>query len=281
MHLVITGPTSGIGAEKVKALAPKFTKIFLLVRDMEKARTLVNNLNSQDKADKFILVYCDLADLASVKKAAAEIAKHTDSVDVLINNAGGIFPEKTTTKDQLELTFSANHLGHFLLTLQLMPLLTHNSGARIINVSSEAHKAASVDLNDLQFEKGYSSFKAYANAKLFNILFTKSLAEKFGDQHIEAYALHPGVVNTNFGQQSKGFFKLLLSLFKPFMISPKKGAETGIFLASVNKVPGKNGDYFKKSKVSSASKKAESKKLRDQIWDRSEKLVKAITENRA
>ncbi|MFO7823551.1 MAG: SDR family NAD(P)-dependent oxidoreductase [Cyclobacterium sp.] len=276
MLLAITGPTSGIGVEKVKALAPKFDQVFLLVRDIEKAKALVKKISTEDTAGKFIPVFCDLADLASVKKAAEVIRTHTDSIDVLINNAGGIFPERTTTKDELELTFSANHLGHFLLTKELMPLLTNGNGARIINVSSEAHKAASVNLNDLQFEKGYSSFKAYGNAKLFNILFTKSLAEKFGEQHIEAYALHPGVVNTNFGQQSKGFFKLLISLFKPFMISPGKGAETGIFLASTAEVPGKNGDYFKKSKVASPSRKAESKKLRDQIWEKSEELVKKL-----
>ncbi|MEX2512409.1 MAG: SDR family NAD(P)-dependent oxidoreductase [Cyclobacteriaceae bacterium] len=274
MNLAITGGTSGIGVEKVKALAPRFSKIFLLVRDIDKGKKLIEKIQPVGKEDKFILVPCDLADLDSVNKAAEMISSQTDTIDVLINNAGGIFPQKITTKDHLELTFSANHLGHFLLTLKLLPLLTNNKGARIINVSSEAHKAASVNLEDLQFEKGYSSFKAYANAKLFNILFTKSLAEKFGDRNIQAYALHPGVVDTNFGHQSKGIFKALLSLFKPFMISPKKGAETGIFLAITAKVPGKNGDYFKKSKVISPSKNAQSKKLRDQIWERSEKLVK-------
>ncbi|SHN29646.1 NAD(P)-dependent dehydrogenase, short-chain alcohol dehydrogenase family [Cyclobacterium lianum] len=273
MKLAITGATSGIGAEKVKALATNFDQVFLLVRNLGKARTLVQSLNIPEKDNKFIPIHCDLADLSSVKKAADEIRSHTDSLDVLINNAGGIFPKRIQTKDQLELTFSANHLGHFLLTKELMPLLTKDQGARIINVSSEAHKAASVNWNDLQFEKGYSSFKAYANAKLFNILFTKSLAEKYGDQKIAAYSLHPGVVNTNFGEQSKGLFKLLLKLFKPFMISPKKGAETGIFLASTPKVPGENGAYFKKSKVARPSQTAESKKLRERLWERSEKLV--------
>ncbi|MEX0883036.1 MAG: SDR family NAD(P)-dependent oxidoreductase [Cyclobacteriaceae bacterium] len=273
MNLAITGGTSGIGVEKVKALAPGFSKIFLLVRDIEKAKKLVGKIKPVGKEDKFVLVPCDLADLESVSKAAEMISAQTDSIDVLINNAGGIFPEKIITKNQLELTFSANHLGHFLLTLKMLPLLTNKNGARVINVSSDAHKAASVNLDDLQFEKGYSSFKAYANAKLFNILFTKSLAEKFGDRNIQAYALHPGVVDTNFGHQSKGFFKVFLSLFKPFMISPKKGAETGIFLATTAKVPGENGGYYKKSKIASPSKKAQSKKLRDQVWERSEKLV--------
>ena len=156
-----------------------------------------------------------------------------------------------------------------------MPLLLKANGARIINVSSEAHKAASVDFKDLQSEKKYSSFKAYANVKLFNILFTKSLAEKFGDQGIKSYAYHPGVVNTNFGHQSKGIFKLLISLFKPFMVSPAKGAETGIFLSTSSEINGKNGEYFKKSKVAKPSDKAQSKILREKLWEASEKLAGA------
>jgi NAD(P)-dependent dehydrogenase (short-subunit alcohol dehydrogenase family) len=113
----------------------------------------------------------------------------------------------------------------------------------------------------------FSSFKVYANAKLFNILFTKSLAEKYGDENLMAYSLHPGVVNTNFGHQFSGRLKILLFLAKPFMISPKKGAETGLFLAITNSLPGKNGDYFKNSKVAQVTSTASSRSLRDFLWD--------------
>ncbi|WP_235941540.1 SDR family NAD(P)-dependent oxidoreductase [Cyclobacterium roseum] len=274
MQLAITGATSGIGAEKAKVLAPKCSRIFLLVRNREKAKELVQSIDPSGNNDKFTIIHCDLADLQSVAAAARALREATDNLDLLINNAGGIFPEKELTKDGHELTFSANHLGHFLLTQQVMSLLTNGDGGRVVSVSSEAHKGASIDRKDLELIRNFSSFKAYANAKLYNILFTKSLAEKYADKNLEAYALHPGVVNTGFGNQSKGIFKILLSLFKPLMISPAKGAKTGIFLATTKQVPGKNGDYFKKSKTASVSSQAKSKKLRDQLWEYSMDQIK-------
>ncbi|WP_375583598.1 SDR family NAD(P)-dependent oxidoreductase [Cyclobacterium xiamenense] len=275
MQLAITGATSGIGAETAKALAPKCSQIFLLVRNVEKARELVQRLDPLGTQKKFTIVPCDLTDLHSVARAANTLTEATDTLDLLINNAGGIFPKKKLTGDGHERTFSANHLGHFLLTVLLLPLLTHGTGGQVINVSSEAHKGAGIDPDDLELTQTYSSFKAYANAKLYNILFTKSLAEKYADQHLEAYAVHPGVVNTGFGSESKGIFKILLSLFKPLMIGPAKGAETSVFLATTAKVPGKNGAYFKKSKTASVSSKARSKKLRDRLWEYSMEQVHA------
>ncbi|EPR68677.1 SDR family NAD(P)-dependent oxidoreductase [Cyclobacterium qasimii] len=265
MKIAITGATSGIGAEKVKALAPLCEHLFLLVRNEKKARELIQSTPSL--ANKSTVIYCDLSDLKSVTKAAATLSKKTQSLDVLINNAGGIFPEKTITKDGHEQTFSINHLGHFLLTYLSLPLLKNENGGKVINVSSEAYKAANVNKKDLELKDNFGSFKAYANVKLFNILFTKSLAEKHGNENISAYALHPGVVNTNFGGQSNGFFKFLLLLAKPFMISPKKGAETGIFLATTEQAPGNNGGYFKNSKATKTNSTASSKPLRDLLWE--------------
>jgi NAD(P)-dependent dehydrogenase (short-subunit alcohol dehydrogenase family) len=276
MKIAVTGATSGIGKEKVKALAPKFEQIFLLVRDEAKARELIQSITSPP--DKFTIIYCDLSDLKSVSKAAATISQQTKDLEILINNSGGIFPQRKLTTDGHELTFAVNHLGHFLLTYLLLPLLTYGKGGRVINVSSEAHKGARVDKNDFELKKRFSPFKAYANAKLFNILFTKSLAEKYGHEHLTAYALHPGVVNTNFGQQFSGGLKLLLSLAKPFMIGPKEGAKTGIFLAVNRSLPGKNGDYFKHSKVAKISLNASSKPLRDLLWDYSLKEVQPFLE---
>jgi len=276
MKIAITGATSGIGKEKVKALAPKCEHIFLLVRDEAKARELIQSIASQP--DKFTVIYCDLSDLKSVSKAAATLSQQTTDLDILINNAGGIFPLKKITADGHELTFSVNHLGHFLLTYLILPLLTYGKGGRVINVSSEAHKGARVDKNDLELKDKFSSFKAYANAKLFNILFTKSLAEKYGHKNLMAFSLHPGVVNTNFGHQFNGGLKLLLFLAKPFMISPREGAKTGIFLAITQALPGKNGDYFKNSKVAKITSTASSRPLRDLLWDYSLSEIKPFIE---
>lgn len=276
MNLAITGPTSGIGAETVKALHKKFDKIFLLARSESKCRKLIDELTPVGGKEKFEFIHTDLSSLDSVDKAADELLSLALPIHVLINNAGGIFPERLQTKDELEMTFEVNHLGHFLLTNKLLPLLEKAQGAKIINVSSEAHKAAKPDFEDLQAEKHYSSFPVYANAKLFNILFTKSLAEKFSDKRIYAYSLHPGVVKTNFGNEFSGVFKWLIKLAQPFMIDAKKGAETSVFLASTPNLEKKSGAYFKKSKESKPSKLATSKIYRDKLWEKSGQLLEKL-----
>jgi NAD(P)-dependent dehydrogenase (short-subunit alcohol dehydrogenase family) len=273
MNLAITGPTSGIGAETVKALHEKFDKIFLLARNKSKCQELIDELSTIGGKEKYEIIPTDLSRLDSVVKAAEMLLNKALPIHVLINNAGGIFPERLETKDGLEMTFSVNHLGHFLLTKKLIPLLEKANGAKIINVSSEAHKAAKPDFEDLQLEKGYKSFPAYANAKLFNILFTKSLAEKFQDKRIYAFSLHPGVVKTNFGNEFSGFLKWMIKLAQPFMIDAKKGAETSVYLALSPNLEKKSGAYFKKSKESKPSKLAESKIYREMLWGRSKEII--------
>ncbi|MFD2200674.1 SDR family NAD(P)-dependent oxidoreductase [Shivajiella indica] len=274
MNLAITGPTSGIGAVTFQELCPAFDQVFLLARNKEKADLLLKSL-PQEEQGKVIFVSLDLADLDSVKNAAQTISNNTKSLDVLINNAGGIFPKKQITKDGFELTLSANHLGHFLLTHHLMPLLLKSDGPKVINVSSEAHRAAKVDFLDLNYEHHrYSSFNAYANVKLFNILFTKSLVEKYGEKGLASYALHPGVVNTNFGKEASGIFNIFWKLAKPFMISPKEGAQTSIFLVKSKLSAKQNGYYFKNKKPMVPSGSARSKDIRNELWEISEKMLK-------
>jgi NAD(P)-dependent dehydrogenase (short-subunit alcohol dehydrogenase family) len=274
MNLAITGPTSGIGVETVKGLASKFDKIFLLVRNEEKALSLIAESFPFHKKGAFVVIPCDLGSLSSVSKAANLIKDKTNSLHVLINNAGGIFPVGKLTADNFEETFQVNHLGHFLLTMKLMPLLENAGEARIINVSSEAHKAANPKLKEINDIMNYSSFPAYANAKLFNILFSKSLAEKYSTKGIHSYALHPGVVKTNFGGDFSGVFKFLIKLAQPFMINAAQGAKTTVFLATTSTSSLKSGAYFNKSKPATPSKTAGSSTLREKLWALSEDLVK-------
>jgi NAD(P)-dependent dehydrogenase (short-subunit alcohol dehydrogenase family) len=273
MILAITGPTSGIGTKTYKALASDFEKVLILARNPKKAKELVASLHN-DLQSKSVFVPIDLSDMSSVSKAALLVQKEVDHIDVLINNAGGIFQNKEVTVDGLELTFAANHLGHFLLTNLLIPLLLKSNSPKVINVSSEAHRAARPDFSDLHYEKKkYSSFNAYANAKLFNILFTKSLVDKYKDKGLSAYALHPGVVKSNFGMETAGVFKFLWKLATPFMISPEEGAKTSIYLAKNKIDKSLNGYYFKKNKPNTPSSEARSKKMRAKLWEASEKSV--------
>lgn len=273
MRLAITGPTSGIGAETFRALVPLCEKVYFLARNPEKADQEMKKLSLQNR-QKVDFIPMDLADLGTVKKAAQKIQESTEKIDVLINNAGGIFPTLERTKDGFELSFSANHLGHFLLTRLLIPQLLHNGNAKVINVSSEAHRAAKVNFADLQFENSkYSAFNAYANVKLFNILFTRSLKAHYGDQGLKSYALHPGVVNTNFGKEANGIFKLFWKLATPFMIDANQGARTSIFLAKTHLPDNQNGYYYKNSKPSVPSSEARSEKYREKLWEKSMELV--------
>jgi NAD(P)-dependent dehydrogenase (short-subunit alcohol dehydrogenase family) len=273
MILAITGPTSGIGAVTFSALTPLYDKVFFLARNEQKAKKEIGKL-PENQQKKVHFIYMDLAKLTSVNQAARKIKEMTPQIDVLINNAGGIFQNKEITGDGFELSLSANHLGHFLLTHQLMPLLLSSDQPKVINVSSEAHKAAKVKFDDLNYEsRKYSAFNAYANVKLFNILFTKSLAEKYGDKGLQSYALHPGVVKTNFANDAGAMFKFFWWMAKPFMITPEQGAKTSIFLAKTQLPQNQNGSYFKDSKVQKTSAPAKSKSMRDKLWEKSEKLL--------
>ena len=270
---VITGATSGIGKETALALAKKDHALYLLVRNTQKGDRLKDEIMAQTGNKSIFVVKCDLANLQSVREAADELKAKLFAINVLINNAGGIFNQRELSKDGFEMTFATNHLGHFALTMALMPLL-EKGHARIINVSSEAHNMGKADFDDLPWEqKSYSAIKAYGNAKLFNIYFTKSLAEKYADKGISSFALHPGLVKTGFGAGMSGFTKLLLWLASPFMISAEEGAQTSIFLATELGIDAKSCQYFKKKKMAKSSVLSWSEANRNKLWDISKKLV--------
>jgi NAD(P)-dependent dehydrogenase (short-subunit alcohol dehydrogenase family) len=263
--IAITGATSGIGLATSEALLEKGHQLIFLVRNVEKAQEVISGW---DKKENVSIIECDLADLRSVKKAAEKLLKETDQLDVLINNAGGTFQERFESKDGFELHLAVNHLGHFLLAKTIMPLL-EKSKTKVINVSSEAHRAGKPDWSDLNLKKSYSAIKGYGNAKLYNILFTKSLV----DRGLTSYALHPGVIDSGFGDSLPGFFKFMWKLGKPFMKTTREGASTSIYLATNDLTEDIEGEYFKDKKVKSASSIANSQAARERLWEESEKMV--------
>jgi NAD(P)-dependent dehydrogenase (short-subunit alcohol dehydrogenase family) len=163
-------------------------------------------------------------------------------------------------------------LGHFLLTQHLIPLLEKGQ-ARIINVSSQAHKIGKPQFDDLQWTQTYSAFKAYGMNKLFNIYFTQSLAEKYANKGILAFSLHPGLVNTEFGGTLQGLGKIIMKLARPFMITPEQGAQTTIFLATAPRLDQYNGAYFIKKKKAKTAAVATDSESRNKLWAISEKLL--------
>jgi len=274
---VITGATSGIGKETALGLAKKDYALYLLVRNVPKGEELKKDIIAQTGNKNIHVVKCDLADLQSVREAADELNAKLVSINVLINNAGGIFAKKELTKDGFEMTFATNHLGHFLLTLSLMPLL-EKGHARVINVSSSAHYMGEPNFDDIQWaQHKYSAWKAYGMAKLYNLYFTKSLAEKYADTGVTSFAVHPGLVKTNFWGGTSGLLnKVIQFLLTPFMISAEKGAQTSIYVATEPAMEAKSCQYFVKSKLTKSSVLSWSEENRNKLWDISKKLVGKI-----
>lgn len=199
--VLITGGNSGIGLETARVLSMKNAEVILTARSDEKGRNAVESIKKQYPRARVKWMVLDLADLHSIQSFSVDFHTKYSRLDVLINNAGVMYPEsRTVTKDRFELQFGTNHLGHFALTAQLLDILKATQGARVCTQSSIAHTMLKkIDLNDLNWEKSYSRYKAYSQSKLANLLFTYELDRQFKKYglNILANAAHPGVTNTN------------------------------------------------------------------------------------
>lgn len=269
---VITGANSGIGFETTKALAKKGAYIVMVCRNEDKAEEARQQIIDETSNPGIDIVLCDFAIQSEIREAAEKIKANYDKVDVLINNHGFLAAEREETVDGLEKTFAVNHIGYFLFTNLLLDHIKASDYGRIINVASEAHRAGEFDPENIQLAEGYKPIKAYGNSKLFNILFTKELAQRLVDTNVTANCLHPGVVASNFGQSGSWVMSLLYTIGKPFMRSNKKGAETQIYLATSDEVKETNGAYFKDKKAATPSKTARDAEAARLLWEMSEKL---------
>ena len=275
MNLVLTGSTSGIGWETLLALLPKFDRVFLPVRNLAKAEKLIQHLPQKEK---IVLIYLDLSNLASVKAGATILLSQVDAIQVLINNAGGMYPAGKRTAEGLDLSFSSNHLGQFLLFQELLHTLIKGQ-AKVIQVSSEAHRIAGPPEQDFSLRKSSSTVNSYAKVKLYNILFTNEIITNYASKGLSSYSLHPGAVRTAFGSEASPWAKGLIAFTKLFFISPKAGAATTIFLATTPKENLKNGGYYKNKKLSSASSLSRDPKLAKALWEFSLEEIQRVFTN--
>lgn len=271
---VITGANSGIGFETAKALAQKGAYLVMVCRNEDKAEAARQEIIEETSNPGIDIVLCDFAIQAEIRKAAEEIKKNYDKIDVLINNHGFLASEKEETVDGLEKTFAVNHIGYFMFTNLLLDLIKTADKGRIVSVASEAHRAGEFDPENIQLNENYSPWKAYGNSKLFNILFTKELANQLVDTNVTANCLHPGVVASNFAQSGSWIMRTLFTIGKPFFVSPKKGAQTSIYLASSDEVKEVSGAYFKNKKVTTPSRIARDEDAAKELWNISEKLCR-------
>src|SRR5579859_7343547 len=199
--VLVTGANQGIGKATAIALAQKGANVVIVARNGEKGRAALGEVKAASTGGKAELIVADLSSQEQVRRAAAEFKAGHDRLHVLVNNAGIYVPERHTTVDGLEETFALNHLGYFLLTRELLDVLKRTAPARIVNVSSEAHRVAAMQWDDLQSDTHrYRAFKAYGQSKLANVLFTYELARQLEGTGVTANALHPGVIGSGFGQ---------------------------------------------------------------------------------
>ncbi len=268
---VVTGATSGIGQAAAAALARLGATVVIAGRDRDRTEAAAARIAAVSTAPPRVEI-ADLASLEQVRGLAARLAG-LERIDVLINNAGLVLGERRITPDGLEHVFAVNHLAPFLLTSLLLPRLTASGPARVVTVTSDAHSAARLDLSDPNLEHGWDSWRSYANSKLANILFTRELARRLDGTGVTASCAHPGVVRTGFGRESKPLLKLGITIARPFMASPERGADTIVYLASSPEVAGQTGGYYVKRQRREPSAAARDDTAARELWELSEKMT--------
>ena len=276
--VLITGANSGIGKETTGALAKKGATIIMACRNLEKAEPVCEMIKAESGNPNIEVMKLDLASLKSIRNFTQEFLARYQKLNVLINNAGIFCMKREETEEGFEKTMGVNHLGNFLLTYELLPILEKTPEARIINVGSDAHFSGDLDLDDLHFKRRkYSGFKAYASSRLATVFFTQELVERVKEKDIMVNSLHPGHVDTNmwdlWGAQRRWYHSLLNGLMKLFLISAEEGAKTSIYLASSCEVKGITGKYFAKKRIKAASKKCSDIKLQKELWQLSKRLT--------
>ncbi|UNC92178.1 SDR family oxidoreductase [Candidatus Contubernalis alkalaceticus] len=272
--VVITGANSGMGKATSIELAKIGAVIVMLCRSKERGEEALQNVRAISGNNSVELMLCDLGSIKSIRNFCVEFKKKYQQLNVLINNAGVILPGYHQTADGFELHFGVNHLGHFLLTNVLLNILIASAPARIINVTSGAHKTGKIYFEDVNLKKNYTFWRAYAQSKLANIMFTYELSERLKGTGVTANCLHPGAVATSMGiNRDTGFGTLITRLLRPFFQTPEQGAETAIYLATSSDIEGVTGRYFYRKRSVPSSKSSYDKAIAKKLWDLSKKLV--------
>jgi NAD(P)-dependent dehydrogenase (short-subunit alcohol dehydrogenase family) len=268
--IVITGASDGIGAAGARQLHKDGNRVVIVGRSPQKTRAIADELG----ADYLI---ADFTALDDVRKLAADLDNAYPRIDVLVNNAGGIFGDRTKTVDGFEKTFQINHLAPFLLTDLLMDKLLVSRATVIQTSSSGARLFGKLNLDDLDHDRDFTPQLAYGTVKLENILFTKELHRRYHAQGLAAAAFHPGMVATSFATDSDSFMKRIYGsrIGRAFMVSPEKGADQMVWLAE--SIPGTDwqpGTYYEKRKPArSNNPQALDMDLARKLWDRSAELL--------
>src|SRR5215207_2677738 len=273
---LITGAASGIGEATAMGLASMGASVVMVGRDRGRGEAAMAEIRGKSANASVDLLLADLSSQEEIHRLADVFKESYPRLDVLINNAGVIRSKRIMTADGIEMTFAVNHLAYFLLTKVLLDVLKASAPSRIVNVASGEQRNATIDFDDLQGEKGYKGAKAYSQSKLATVLFTYELARRLEGTGVTANCLHPGgriPVRTNFGSGVSGVFGLMVRALTPVVISPEKGAETSIYLASSPEVEGLSGRYFVKKAEARSSDVSYDERIARRLWEVSADLT--------
>ncbi len=273
--VIVTGGNSGIGLAVATALAARGADVTITARDRDRGMGAANRI-AADTGRRVDVGILDLVDRASIRSFTADFLTGHDDLAVLVNNAGGVFGKRVLTADGVERTFATNHLGPFLLTSLLTPLLESSAPARIINVASSGHGFAEtgIPFDDLTQADGYSMRSAYGASKLANILHAREFDRRFGDRGVRAYAMHPGLVRTRIGRDGDSRLATIAWFATSWrQRTPEEGADTAVWLATTDPAPEPHGGYFEDRAEARSTRWARSDEQAARLWEVSEALI--------
>lgn len=271
---LVTGATRGLGRATATSLAALGARVVMLVRDVDAGARVRDAMAVESGSDDIAVVRLDLASLDSVREAAAVVSSRYEAIHVLVNNAGVNLSRRALSAAGLEMTFAVNHLGPFLLTELLRPILVASAPARVVTVTSWFERLGRVHFDDLQLERGYTAFRAYAQSKLANVLFTYELARRLAGTDVSANCVHPGLVATDL---MRDLPRRLRVLYEPFLARPERAADAIVRLAVAPELDGVTGRYFDRGREGRSSGRSRNLAAARRLWEVSEALTRATS----
>ena len=265
-NIIITGATDGIGLAAAKSIASKGYKIGLVGRNPDKGKKAIDEIIAHSGNKNLDFFECDLSLVKNVKTLADQIKQQYSNIDVLLNNAGGANKTKNITSEGLEKTFSTNQMNYFVLSTELLNIISESDDGRIVNVASNAHIGAEVDYANINCEKSFSAWTSYCVSKLMNIMFTYQLASM--QDKVSVNVLHPGFVDTNIAGNEGNLIKYIVKFgAKMFARTVDNGADSSIYLSTSDKVKGVSGKYFFKCRDIRSSRASYVEEDWQKVWD--------------
>ena len=265
-NIIITGATDGIGLAAAKSIASKGYKIGLVGRNPDKGKKAIDEIIAHSGNKNLDFFDCDLSLVKNVKTLADQIKQQYSNIDVLLNNAGGANKTKNITSEGLEKTFATNQMNYFVLSTELLNIISESDDGRIVNVASNAHIGAEVDYANINCEKSFSAWTSYCVSKLMNIMFTYQLASM--QDKVSVNVLHPGFVDTNIAGNEGNLIKYIVKFgAKMFARTVDNGADSSIYLSTSDEVKGVSGKYFFKCRDIRSSRASYVEEDWQKVWD--------------